>query len=56
MNICGILYVNLTCTDGHMRRHLGQLPEIQFQFSLNVMMLHNALDTVVQLNVFQKVK
>ena len=41
MNICGILYVNLKYTGGHIRRLLGVLAEIGLYFSLTVMSLHN---------------
>ena len=41
MNLCGILYVHLTYTDGHIRQHLGLLAEKVLKFSLTVMMLHN---------------
>ena len=41
MNICGILYDKLTYTEGHIKRHFGQLAEIVLLFSLTVMMLHN---------------
>ena len=41
MNICGILYVNLTYTDRHIRRHFGLMTEIALSFSLMIMMLHN---------------
>ena len=41
MNICGILYVNLTYTDGLMRKHLGLMTEKVLQFSLRVMMIHD---------------
>ena len=41
VNICEILYVNLTYTDGHIRRHLGLLAEMGLKFYLTVLMLHN---------------
>ena len=34
MKICGTLYVNLTYTDRHMRRHLGLLAEMELQVTL----------------------
>ena len=46
MNICVILYVNVTYSDGHIRRHLGLLADIVLLFTLTAMMLHNGKDTV----------
>ena len=56
MIICGILYVNLTYTNGHMIRHLGVLAEMVLLFSLTVMVLHNGQDAVTRLNIFEAVK
>ena len=56
MNICGILNVNSTYTDGLIRRHYGLLAEMVLYFSVSVMMLNNCYDTVIQLNIFEAVK
>ena len=60
MNICGILYVNETNTDGHIRRHFGRLAVMVLQSSLKVddegTMPHNGLDFEICLNIFEAVK
>ena len=53
MNICGMIYVNSTYTDGHMIRNLRILAEMVLLFSLTVMVLHNGQDAVTRLNIFE---
>ena len=56
MYISGMLYVNVTHIDRHIKRHFGIPAEIVLKFSSTVMMLRSGYDTVIQLRLFEAVK
>ena len=56
MKIFGIIYVNITYSDGKIRRHLSRQAEIVIKVSLTVMKLHNSYETVIPLNLCEVAK
>ena len=53
VKICGLLYVNYTYTDGHIRRHLGLLAEMVVYVTMTVMIHGKVYDAVIRLNLIK---